>query len=361
MKDHIERVICRGVVADNKYVLDWLARLVQQPEQPGEVALVIRSTEKGTGKSLFGRYVVRLFGRHGMHITHAPHLTGRFNAHLQDCCVLFADEAFFAGDKVHEGALKGLITEHTLTIEGKYRNAVTVRNRLHVLIASNKDWVIPASVDERRFAVLEALDTRRGDRAYFAAIVAQMDNGGLAAMLDELQHRDIVGFEVRDVPLTEALQVQKALSLSSLERWWLAVLERGFLWKSRHGAPWFTDWHDFYTTELLMRSYLQWCDETRPYDRKSREQLGAFFTPLYPASRPRGEHPMFEIDSIDRQAVDVITDPGGSVTMVPKPLDEIAIISKGYQQGYRVGEIEEARARFLDLHNIPSPWAGMSE
>lgn len=361
MKDHIERVICRGVVADNKYVLDWLARLVQQPEQPGEVALVIRSTEKGTGKSLFGRYVVRLFGRHGMHITHAPHLTGRFNAHLQDCCVLFADEAFFAGDKVHEGALKGLITEHTLTIEGKYRNAVTVRNRLHVLIASNKDWVIPASVDERRFAVLEALDTRRGDRAYFAALVAQMDNGGLAAMLDELQHRDIVGFEVRDVPLTEALQVQKALSLSSLERWWLAVLERGFLWKSRHGAPWFTDWHDFYTTELLMRSYLQWCDETRPYDRKSREQLGAFFTPLYPASRPRGEHPMFEIDSIDRQAVDVITDPGGSVTMVPKPLDEIAIISKGYQQGYRVGEIEEARARFLDLHNIPSPWAGMSE
>ena len=94
MKDHIFNIICRGESDDNKYVLNWLARLIHHPELAGEVALVIRSTEKGTGKSLFGRYVVRLFGHHGMHITHAPHLTGRFNAHLQDCCILFADEAF---------------------------------------------------------------------------------------------------------------------------------------------------------------------------------------------------------------------------------------------------------------------------
>jgi Family of unknown function (DUF5906) len=362
MKDHIKQVICRGVPADNKYVLDWLARLVQHPEEPGEVALVVRSTEKGTGKSLFGRYVVRLFGHHGMHITQAPHLTGRFNAHLQDCCVLFADEAFFAGDKAHEGALKGLITEHTLVIEGKYRNVVTARNRLHVLIASNKDWVIPASVDERRFAVFEALDTHQGDRAYFAAITKQMNNGGLAAMLHELLQRDISGFEVRDVPLTEALQTQKTLSLSSLQRWWLAVLERGFLWKSRHGTPWFTDWHDFYTTELLMRSYSQWCDETRPYDRKTREQLGTFFAPLYPASRRRPAHPMFEIDSIDRHAVGVIANPDGSVTTVPKSLDKIAIVAKPDQHGYCVGELEEARGGYLaQLRDIPSPWAAPAD
>jgi hypothetical protein len=258
MKDHIFKVICRGEPSDNEYVLNWLARLVQHPEEPGEVALVIRSTEKGTGKSLFGRYVVRLFGHHGMHITHAPHLTGRFNAHLHDCCVLFADEAFFAGDKAHEGALKGLITEYTLVIEGKYRNVITVRNRLHVLIVSNKDWVVPASIDERRWAVFEALDIHQGDRTYFRAIIEQMDNGGLAAMLHELLHRDIRTFEVRDVPQTAALQAQKALSLTSLQRWWMAVLARRFLWKSRYGAPWFGAWHDFYTTELLMRSYLQW-------------------------------------------------------------------------------------------------------
>lgn len=361
MKNHIVRVICRGEEDHAEYVLNWLARLVQRPEEPGEVALVIRSTEKGTGKSLFGRYVVKLFGHHGMHITHAPHLTGRFNAHLHDCCVLFADEAFFAGDKTHEGALKGLITEYTLVIEGKYRNAITVRNRLHVVIVSNKDWVVPASIDERRWAVFEALDIHQGDRAYFRAIVEQMESGGLAAMLHELQARDISGFEVRDMPQTAALQAQKALSLTSLQRWWLTVLARGFLWKSRHGAPWFTDWHDFYSTELLMRSYQQWCDENRPFDRWPREQLGAFFSALHPASRPARAHPVYEIDSIDRQAVDVITDSSGSVTTVPKSLDEIAIVTKCDQQGYRVGDLDEARASFADqqLRDIPAPWAAI--
>ena len=96
--------------------------------------------------------------------------------------------------------------------------------------------MVPASIDERRWAVFEALDIHQGDRAYFRAIVEQMESGGLAAMLHELLRRDISGFEVRDVPPTAALQAQKALSLTSLPRWWMAVLARGFLWKSRHGA-----------------------------------------------------------------------------------------------------------------------------
>ena len=49
----------------------------------------------------------------------AKHLVGHFNAHLQHCSVLFADEAFFAGDRSHESVLKGLITEETLLIEPK--------------------------------------------------------------------------------------------------------------------------------------------------------------------------------------------------------------------------------------------------
>jgi hypothetical protein len=58
-------------------------------------------------------------------------------------------------------------------------------------------------------------------------------------MLHDLLALDISGFEVRAVPQTEALKVQKALSLNSVEQWWLDILSRGFLWKSRHGADYF--------------------------------------------------------------------------------------------------------------------------
>jgi hypothetical protein len=354
MRQHIEGVICSGVAAWSEYLLNWIAYMLQHPERPGEVAVVLRGDE-GIGKGILGRTLVRLFGTHGLQITDAGHLVGRFNEHLKNLVFLLADEAFFVGDKKHEGRLKALITEPQMTIEGKYKTVVMVRNYLHLLLSSNNDWVIPAALRARRWFPLQVPDTHMRDIPYFTAIARQLRNGGLAGMLYDLLRRDLSAFDVRTVPLTDELQTQKALSLPSLERWWLAVLSRGFLWRSRHGAPWFRDWHDFYTTELLMRSYLQWCDENRPFERKSREQLGIFFREIYSWSRPRVDHPVHEIDSIDRHAVDVITQLGGTVVTVPKPLDEIAIVVKGDQPGYRVETLDEARARFLECRDITSP------
>src|SRR5205814_1769665 len=77
-----------------------------------------------------------LFGQHFLHLSDARHLTGNFNAHLRDACVVFADEAFYAGDKQHEGQLKRLVTEPTLMIEPKFRNPAPARNCLHVIISS---------------------------------------------------------------------------------------------------------------------------------------------------------------------------------------------------------------------------------
>ena len=54
---------------------------------------------------------MRILGQHALHISNSKHLVGNFNAHLRDCVLLFADEAFYAGDKAHVGVLNSLITE----------------------------------------------------------------------------------------------------------------------------------------------------------------------------------------------------------------------------------------------------------
>jgi hypothetical protein len=159
MRDRIGKVICCGDTKHFCYVLDWIARLVQYPNRPGEVAIVVRG-KKGCGKGIFGRWVAKAFGQHGMQIFNPAQLVCRFNEHLRDCVLLFGDEAFYAGDKKHEGVLKGLITEPFLPIEGKYQRVVTVANMLHIILGSNHD---PASVDERRFAVFDVADNRCGD------------------------------------------------------------------------------------------------------------------------------------------------------------------------------------------------------
>jgi hypothetical protein len=49
------------------------------------------------------------------------------------------DEAFYAGDRAHVGILKTIITEPTLTIEGKFRDAVLSPNFLHVMLTANAE------------------------------------------------------------------------------------------------------------------------------------------------------------------------------------------------------------------------------
>jgi hypothetical protein len=347
MQNHIYEVICSRNEEHAGYVLNWLARMFQNPSKQGEVALVLRG-KKGSGKGLLCQSVRQAWGAHGIHISNAKHLVGNFNAHLRDCVFLFADEAFYAGDKQHEGVLKGLITEPMLPIEGKYQNVVSVRNMLHVAMASNSDWVIPATHDERRYAVFDVSDHRVGQiTEYFTPISEQMENGGLAAMVYDMLRRDLAGFDVRNFPLTSALADQKTHSLDSLHRWWLAVLQRGFLYQSRHGTPWFAEWHDFYSTELLWQSYLQWCNATRPFDRKSRVQLGAMMTTLYARSRPREEHPVHEIENIDIDH-----------TLKHGPwLDTYGIVKKAHSSGYFVNDLEMSRARYSDFCDIPCPGA----
>src|SRR3954454_6708582 len=110
---------------------------------------------EGTGKGTLAKVLRHIFGQHGMAISNSKHLTGNFNGHLRDAVFLFADEAFFAGDRAHVGVLKSLITEPFLTIEAKYQNAVQQPNYVHLMMASNEAWVIPASSDARRYFVLE--------------------------------------------------------------------------------------------------------------------------------------------------------------------------------------------------------------
>ena len=45
------------------------------------------------------------------------HLVGNFNAHLRDKLLVFADEAFWAGDKRAEDQLKAMVTEENNIVE----------------------------------------------------------------------------------------------------------------------------------------------------------------------------------------------------------------------------------------------------
>jgi hypothetical protein len=276
LHDHIRDVICNGNMVIFTYVLNWIARLVQHPELPGEVALVIPGTE-GAGKGIFVRFLKEIFGPHAKSVAKAGHALGKFNAQLEDTVLLFLDEAF-AGDAVKEpGMLKAMLTEPTLFIEAKFQTPGEKPNRLHCVMASNEDWVVPAGVDSRRFCVTRASDRRRGDRAYFAKLYALLDHGGPAFLLHDMLKRDISGFNPGDFPVTEELQEQRVHGLESVHAWYRDLLLRGYLTSlSGDTRPWPED--GFVTNDALMADLTEFCrqQQINGAKRPTREGLGKF-------------------------------------------------------------------------------------
>lgn len=221
-------VLASGDRVAGDYIVRWMAYLFQKPHLLPQVALVFRGGE-GVGKGTLGRAIMDIVGTHGLTVSSTDQFAGRFDAHLRDCIFLFADEALWGGDKQAEGKLKQLITEPVKTYEAKGVDASSGRNLVHLMMASNNEWVAPAGPDARRFAVFDVSDARKQDRAYFGAINRELyREGGLSAMLHDLLSMDLGDWRpYGNVPRTEGRSTQKLLSLEPMPNWWHGILESG--------------------------------------------------------------------------------------------------------------------------------------
>lgn len=218
LREHLFEVVAGGNAEIYDYLMGWMARMVQIPQEPGGTAIVMRGTP-GAGKGILVKSLGRLLGEHFVHISHMGQLTSRFNGHLADALLVFADESVWAGDKQGSGAIKAIITEPTLAIERKGREIVTVKNVSHVMMASNDSWVAPVGARDRRFVVLDVKDARVGDHAYFDALGHEQANGGAPALLWDLLHYDLSVFRPERLPETVARRDQIIASMEPLSRW----------------------------------------------------------------------------------------------------------------------------------------------
>jgi hypothetical protein len=222
---HMLHIICQKNESHFDWLLKWCAHMVQYPMIKSQVAIVMRGGE-GCGKGTLGHVLRRIAGSHSFYVSSQRGVVGNFNAHLADRLLLFADEALFAGDKQHDGVLKALVTESKTMIERKGIDPIQQESYLRIVMATNNDWAVPASIKARRFFVLDVPDTKTGDKAYFDPLHAEIDNGGLAAFLHDLLQVDLTGWNYAKAPQTAGLMDQKIFSLRGPHRWYFTRLAR---------------------------------------------------------------------------------------------------------------------------------------
>ncbi|WP_406736750.1 DUF5906 domain-containing protein [Thioclava sp. GXIMD4215] len=261
---HVRDVICDGSERDFKWLLGWMAHLVQHPEQKPGTAVVLRGA-KGAGKDTVGHYLGTLFPRHHVTLSQPEHLTGRFNAHMETAILIHLEEGYWAGNHAAEGVLKNLITCQSLEIERKGVDPYKIDHFGRLLITSNADWVVPATPGERRFFVLDVSPAHAKDTAYFSAIWKEQANGGAGALLHFLQSFDLSGFDVRNPPETAALTRQKLEGLRNVAAWWHDRLSEGSLSTDEFSED-RPSWESEAVTvssDLLRRVYEEWLSGQR--------------------------------------------------------------------------------------------------
>lgn len=285
-RDHLLEIICDGNEEIFRYLINYLRALFQQPGRRPEVAIVMRGPQ-GAGK---GFVVVQIIGpcfsrRHFIQLSQVRHLTGNFNAHLAGRIIVFADEAFFAGDRQQVGALKSLITEPRLTIERKGIDVTSEPNLVHLFIASNEHWVVPAEFDERRFLMLNVSGAHAQDTQYFARLQAELDHGGRAAMMYDLQQGKVDLDLLRHAPVTAALIEQKLLSMQPHQRWWYQKLADGRLRPGDRG------WTGEAEKSKLYHDYLTTLQDAGVSRRATHSELGSLLQKLVPDGYPKTRRP----------------------------------------------------------------------
>ena len=237
--DHLRDNVCVGNKAHYEWILGWFAALFQSPTKKLGTSLVLRG-KQGVGKTIVGKLIGELLGKHYLLVSNPRYVTGRFNSHLFPLLLLHADEAFWAGDKQAEGMLKDTITGDEHLLEFKYKEPVKVRNYIRLLVTSNESWVVPVGLNDRRFAVFDVGQDQIQNRDYFNAIVQQMDNGGREALLYHLLHYDYSSVPLHRIPETLAQHDQQLASFTPEQAWLADLLINGALpgdWGSQGHSP----------------------------------------------------------------------------------------------------------------------------
>lgn len=249
--EHVKENLCLGDENLTQWLLGYFAHMFQKPWEKPLVALVFKG-RKGVGKSTVLERIGTLLRQHFMSTSDDRYLMSNFNGHLERLLMFVLEEATWGGNKKADSTLKNLITGQFLEIEHKGQESYRVENRCRVVLIGNEDWLVPASEDERRYAVFNVGEAKMDNQNFFIKMREDLEAGGYSLLLKYFLEFDLTGVNVNRAPKTEGLLEQKMQSLGSIAQWWQECLQEGWLIGSELNEG---EWLDQVSKATLQDSY----------------------------------------------------------------------------------------------------------
>jgi hypothetical protein len=135
-----------------KWMRQWFAWPLQHPGAKMASAVVIWGRQQGTGKTMLGESMSRIYGKNYGTVT-PTQLIGQFNEWLQDKQFIVGDEISL-GDKRHvANAIKDMVTRSQLRINSKNRKTYEVRDCVNYYLTSNHEDAVYIEPGDRRMLI----------------------------------------------------------------------------------------------------------------------------------------------------------------------------------------------------------------
>jgi len=221
--------------AVSEYILNWLAKIIQTPEERPETACVFFG-EEGTGKNrLFEFYMKFVLGYH-LCISLEGGLmeaTADFNSFLEGKLFVISNELQIAKDDFNASLnkFKARITEPTIMIHKKYIDKGPMNNFVNYILLSNNTYVIKIGENDRRYMIQEVSNEMKGRTKSdffkrFTKLFFNQESGNV--IFSYLKQRDdLKQWSGSDnLPMTEAKKLLAELSLPNAVAFLKSVIDK---------------------------------------------------------------------------------------------------------------------------------------
>ena len=175
-----------------KWFLNWCAYPLQRPGVKLFSSAVVHGIRHGTGKSLIGYTLGRIYGKNFTELNQND-LHNNFNEWAENKQFVMGDDITGSNKRQDADYLKKIITQQELRLNPKHVRSYVVPDCINYYFTANHPDSFFLEDDDRRFFIHEVI-VQPLPEAFFQAYRRWLDEGGASFVFDWLLKRDTKGF-----------------------------------------------------------------------------------------------------------------------------------------------------------------------
>ena len=287
---HISMLCERDGPRHEKFLLDWLAHLLQHPSLKFGVMCCLVGVQ-GLGKGQLWDAIERMVGSHACFETNDParDVWGDNNDNMRTAFMVRICESNSKAYAGQIGTVRNMITDPKIRVRSLYGAAVNVRSFFRGFGDSNDRNAYPDTDNERRFFVLNCNPAKLGDAAYMKALgEAIADDRVIRALYLLLKARTGIKerYSKADIPVGEFARELKASKRPVQETFLVWLIEQQPLDATEMR----------FTDDALYAKFKAWQEEGNEFERSKQSflswvRLSSFDIPGITKHRPEVDVP----------------------------------------------------------------------